>query len=59
MKKKCRGKEKKMKIYDKRNAFSLQEKEAVLVAFQIPKLTREFRTLETDRKLFYIIPALW
>ena len=61
MKKKCRGKEKKMKIYDKRNAFSLQEKEAVLVAFQIPKLTRvkEFRTLETDRKLFYISPALW
>ena len=50
-----------MKIYDKRNAFSLQEKEAVLVAFQIPKLTRvkEFRTLETDRKLFYISPALW
>ena len=62
MKKKCRGKEKKkMKIYDKRNAFSLQEKEAVLVAFRISKLTRvkEFRTLETDRELSYISPALW
>ena len=61
MKKKCRGKEKKMKIYDKRNAFSLQEKEAVLVAFRISKLTRvkEFRTLESDRELSYISPALW
>ena len=50
-----------MNIYDKRNAFSLQEKEAVLVAFRISKLTRvkEFRTLETDRELSYISPALW
>ena len=59
MKKKCRGKEKKNE--NKRNAFSLQEKEAVLVAFRISKLTRvkEFRTLETDRELSYISPALW
>ena len=58
MKKKCRGKEKKNE--NKRNAFSLQ-KEAVLVAFRISKLTRvkEFRTLETDRELSYISPALW
>ena len=27
-----------MTIYDKRNAFSLQQKEAVLVAFRISKL---------------------
>ena len=49
-----------MKIHDKRNAFSLQEKEAVLVAFRISKRTRakEFRTLETDRELSYISPAL-
>ena len=59
MKKKCSGKEKKNE--NKRNAFSLQEKEAVLVAFRISKLTRvkEFRTLETDRELSYISPALW
>ena len=31
-------------IYDKRNAFSLQQKEAVLFAFRISKL-REFKNL--------------
>ena len=31
-------------IYDKRNAFSLQQKEAVLVAFRISKL-RELKNL--------------
>ena len=33
-----------MTIYDKRNAFSLQQKEAVLVAFRISKL-RELKHL--------------
>ena len=44
-----------------RNAFSVQEKEAVLVAFRISKLTRvkKFRILETDRELSYISPASW
>ena len=34
----------KITIYDKRNAFSLQQKEAVLVAFRISKL-RELKNL--------------
>ena len=33
-----------MNIYDKRNAFSLQKKEAVLVVFRISKL-QEFKNL--------------
>ena len=41
---KGRGKEKKINIYDKRNDFSLQQKEAVLVAFRISKL-RELKNL--------------
>ena len=36
--------EKKKNIYDKRNAFSLQQKETVLVAFRISKL-RELKNL--------------
>ena len=36
--------EKYITIYDKRNAFSLQQKEAVLVAFRISKL-RELKNL--------------
>ena len=50
-----------MNTYDKRNAFSLPQKEAVLVAFRISRL-REFkkiRTLETDGQLSYISPELW
>ena len=35
---------KKMNIYDKRNAFGVQQKEAVLVAFRISKL-RELKNL--------------
>ena len=35
---------KKINIYDKRNAFSLQKKEAVLVVFRISKL-QEFKNL--------------
>ena len=38
MKMKSIGKQKKMNIYDKRNAFSLQKKEAFVVAFRISKL---------------------
>ena len=41
------GKKKKKKnitIYDKRNAFSLQQKETVLIAFRISKL-RDFKNL--------------
>ena len=45
-----------MNIYDKRNAFSLLQKVAVLVAFRISGL-RE--SLETDREFSYISPALW
>ena len=44
MKMKSKGKEKDINIYDKRNSFSLQQKEAVLVAFRISKL-RELRKL--------------
>ena len=49
-----------MNIYDKRNAFSLQQKETVLVAFRISKLRelKKFRTLETDGEISYISPAL-
>ena len=36
--------EKNITIYDKRNAFSLQQKEAVLIAFRISKL-RELKNL--------------
>ena len=39
-----RKKKKYIYIYDKRNAFSLQQKEAVLVAFRISKL-RELKNL--------------
>ena len=37
MTKKKNKKQQKKNIYDKKNAFSLQQKEAVLVAFQISK----------------------
>ena len=37
-------KKKKINIYDERNDFSLQQKEAVLVAFRISKL-RELKNL--------------
>ena len=57
MKMKSKGKEKYVNIYDNRNSFSLQQKKAVLVAFRISKLktkrVKEFRTLETDRELYY------
>ena len=46
-----------MNIYDKRNAFSLQQKEAtVLVAFEFQNLKRvkDFRTLETDRERTFL-----
>ena len=45
-----------MNIYDKRNAFSLQQKEAtVLVAFEFKtKRVKDFRTLETDRELTFL-----
>ena len=48
-------------IHDKRNAFSLQQKEAVLVAFRISEQRelKKFRTLETEGELSYISPALW
>ena len=36
--------EKNITIYDERNAFSLQQKEAVLIAFRISKL-RELKNL--------------
>ena len=40
-----------MNIYDRKNAFSLLQKETVLVAFRISRLRKlkiEIRTLETD-----------
>ena len=41
---KAKVKEKKIRnIYDKRNAFSLQQKEAVLFAFRISKLREYFK----------------
>ena len=50
-----------MNIFDQRNAFSLLQKEAVLVAFRISRLRelKKIRTLETDEELSYISPALW
>ena len=44
MKMKSKGKEKQVNIYYNRNSFSLQQKEAVLVAFRISKL-RELKNL--------------
>ena len=41
---KAEVKKKKINIYDKRNDFSLQQKEAVLVAFRLSKL-REVKNL--------------
>ena len=44
---------KQVTIFDKRNAFSLQQKEAVLVTFRISELRelKKFRTLETLESL--------
>ena len=48
-------------LSDKRNAFSLQQNEAVLVVFGISELRelQKFTTLETNRELSHIGPALW
>ena len=48
-----------MNIYDERNAFSLLQKEAVLVAFRISRELKKIGTLETNGELSYISPALW
>ena len=50
-----------MYIYVKRNAFSLLQKEAILVAFRIARLKelKKNRTLESDGIFSYIGPALW
>ena len=50
-----------MNTYDKRNALSFLQKEAVLVAFRIStkRVKKKIRTLETDGELSYVSPALW
>ena len=49
--KKQKNKIKKRNIYDKRNAFSLQQKEAVLVAFRISKVRELKRKGEESEKV--------
>ena len=60
---KGRGKEKEnlINIYDKRNDFSLQQKQSGSCCISNLKTKRveKFRTLETDGELSYISPAMW
>lgn len=48
-----------MNIYDNRNAFSSQQKEACCIILNFKtKRVKEFNTLETYRELSYIGPAM-
>ena len=58
---KAEVKKKKINIYDKRNDFSLQQKQSGSCCISNLKTKRveKFRTLETDGELSYISSAMW